>query len=246
MIRRGDAAQMNAAVRNSLAPPLRAAIEDGMVVWCWLWPLFFFLLGSFPTGYLMGRARGVDVRQHGSGNIGATNVGRVLGRNWGFLAFGCDFAKGFVALFLLRVFVFPGQTAWNVELLLVLCGIAAVLGHNYTPWLGFKGGKGVATSAGVLGALLPEALVLCFCLWAIEALTLRYVSLGSILAAMALPIVTALLYPRQWVYFGLAGLICVLVVWSHRSNIRRLLDGTESKLGTKLDKPAPSANPKQS
>jgi len=203
---------------------------------CWLWPLFFFLLGSFPTGYLIGRARGVDVRLHGSGNIGATNVGRVLGRNWGFLAFFCDFTKGFLALFLLRVFVFPGDASWTVELLLVSCGIAAVMGHNYTPWLGFKGGKGVATSAGVLGALLPEALVIVFSIWAIEVLILRYVSLGSILAAIALPVVTVLLYPGEWVYFGLACLICVLVVWSHRSNIKRLLAGTESKLGTGVEK----------
>jgi glycerol-3-phosphate acyltransferase PlsY len=199
----------------------------------WLWPLFFFLLGSFPTGYLIGRARGVDVRQHGSGNIGATNVGRVLGRNWFFVAFFVDFTKGFLALFLLRVFVFPGDAPWSVELLLVSCGLAAVVGHNYTPWLGFKGGKGVATSAGVLGALLPEALVIIFAIWAIEVLILRYVSLGSLLAAVALPVVTVLLYPGEWVYLGLAGLICVLVVWSHRSNIKRLIAGTESKIGVK-------------
>ncbi len=204
---------------------------------CWLWPIFFYLLGSFPTGYLMGKSRGVDVRQHGSGNIGATNVGRVLGRNWGFAAFGCDFAKGFIALFLLRIYAFPGEISWSVEVLLVVCGIAAILGHNYTPWLGFKGGKGVATSAGVLGALVPAALVICFCIWAIEVLTLRFVSLGSILAALALPVVTWLLYPREWVFFGLALLICVLVVWSHRSNIRRLAAGTESRLGSKLEKP---------
>lgn len=203
----------------------------------WLWPFFFYLLGSFPTGYLMGRARGIDVRQHGSGNIGATNVGRVLGRNWGFFAFGCDFAKGFVALFLLRVFIIPQNGTWEVELLLVICGIAAVLGHNYTPWLGFKGGKGVATSAGVLGALLPVALFIVFSIWAVEVLITKYVSLGSVLAATALPIVTYFLYRGQWVYLGLACLICVLVVWSHRSNIRRLLNGTESKLGSKLEKP---------
>lgn len=203
---------------------------------CWLWPLFFYLLGSFPTGYLMGRAKGIDVRQHGSGNIGATNVGRVLGRNWGFAAFFCDFAKGFLALFLLRIYVFPHDATWQVEALLVACGLAAILGHNYTPWLGFKGGKGVATSAGVLGALLPVALVLVFSLWAIVVLITRYVSLGSLLAALALPVVTALLYKGQWVYFGLAVLICVLVVWRHRSNIKRLLAGTESKLGTGVEK----------
>jgi glycerol-3-phosphate acyltransferase PlsY len=203
----------------------------------WLWPVFFYLLGSIPTGYLMVQSRGMDIRQHGSGNIGATNVGRVLGRNWGLAAFGCDFLKGFLALFLLRALVFPGDVAWTVELLLVACGVAAVLGHNYTPWLGFKGGKGIATSAGVLGALLPVSLVLVFSLWAVIVLLTRFVSLGSVLAAFALPLVTAYLYPGQWIYFALAALICGLAVWRHRSNIHRLLKGTESRLGTKLESP---------
>ena len=204
---------------------------------CWLWPLFFYFLGSIPTGYLMGRARGVDVRKFGSGNIGATNVGRVLGRNWGFFAFGCDFLKGFLALFLLRVYVFPEDVSWSVELLLVICGMASVLGHNYTPWLGFKGGKGIATSAGVLGALVPPVLVLAFTLWAIITLISRIISLASIAASFSLPPLTAWLYPREWVYFGLAVFICILAVWRHRSNIRRLLNGTESRLGSKLESP---------
>jgi glycerol-3-phosphate acyltransferase PlsY len=199
----------------------------------WLWPLFFYLLGSIPTGYLIGKSKGIDVRRHGSGNIGATNVGRVMGRNWGLFAFACDFGKGFLALYLLRACVFPHDVSWSVELLLVVCGIAAILGHNYTPWLGFKGGKGIATSAGVLGALLPGALVIVFSLWAILVLIWRYVSLGSVMAAFALPLVTAYLYPREWVYLGLATLICVLAVWRHRSNIHRLLNGTESRLGVK-------------
>lgn len=221
--------------RNNLAASAPSGHETGMTssVLSWLWPLFFFLLGSIPTGYLMGRARGIDVRLHGSGNIGATNVGRVLGRNWGLAAFACDFLKGFLALFLLRIFVFPQDLSWTVELLLVACGIAAVLGHTFTPWLGFKGGKGVATSAGVLGALLPAALVIVFSLWAIVVLICRYVSVGSLLAAVALPPITLWLYPGQWVYFALACLICVLVVWRHCSNIQRLLAGTESKLGAK-------------
>jgi glycerol-3-phosphate acyltransferase PlsY len=228
-------------MRNILAASAPSGHETRMTPSAlhWLWPLFFFLLGSIPTGYLMGRARGIDVRKHGSGNIGATNVGRVLGRNWGLAAFACDFAKGFLALFLLRVFVFPRDISWSVQLLLVACGIAAILGHNYTPWLGFKGGKGVATSAGVLGALLPLALLTVFSIWAMEVLITRYVSLGSVLAALALPPVTAWLYRRQWVYFALACLICVLVVWRHRSNIKRLVAGKESKLGSKLETPSP-------
>jgi len=198
----------------------------------WLWPAFFYLAGSFPTGYLMGRACGLDIRQHGSGNIGATNVGRVLGRNWGFAAFACDSLKGFVPLFLLHSYGFPGDLSWSTELLLVVCGVAVILGHNYTPWLGFKGGKGIATSAGVLGALLPWSLLVVALVWGIMVLLTRTVSIGSLAAAAALPIGTAYFYPGQWVYFALATLLCALASWRHRSNLRRLLDGTESRLGS--------------
>ncbi len=198
----------------------------------WLWPVLFYLVGSIPTGYLMGRSRGLDIRQHGSGNIGATNVGRVMGRNWGFVAFACDFLKGFLLLFLLRTLEFPGDKSWTTSLLLVLCGMAVVLGHNYTPWLGFKGGKGIATTAGVLGALLPWALLIVFSLWGIVVLITRWVSLGSVLAAIMLPIATAFFYPGQWIYFALAFLAGTLAVLRHRSNIGRLLNGTEPKLWT--------------
>ena len=95
--------------RNLLAPTPQSPIEPGMTpnAWQWLWPLFFYLVGSVPTGYLLGRARGLDIRQHGSGNIGATNVWRVMGRNWGLVAFASDFLKGFLPLFLVRTLSFP-------------------------------------------------------------------------------------------------------------------------------------------
>ncbi len=202
----------------------------------WLWPVLFYLIGSIPTGYLLGRSRGIDIRQHGSGNIGATNVGRVMGRNWGFFAFGCDFLKGFLPLYLLRSFAFPENGAWTVSLLLVLCGMAVILGHNYTPWLGFKGGKGIATSAGMLGALLPWVLVVALSLWIIAVLTCRIVSIASLLASASLPLATAWFYPQQWVYFGLATLAATLATWRHRSNIQRLLAGTEPRLGSSSSK----------
>jgi glycerol-3-phosphate acyltransferase PlsY len=198
----------------------------------WLWPVLFYLAGSIPTGYLIGRARGLDIRQHGSGNIGATNVWRVMGRNWGLLAFAFDFLKGFLLLFLVRQIEFPGDRSWSTSLLLVVCALAAILGHNYTPWLGFRGGKGVATSAGVLAALLPLALVVVFSLWLILVLITRTVSIGSVAAAVALPVTTAFFYPGEWVYFGLALLTAALVIWGHRSNIRRLIAGTEPRLGS--------------
>jgi glycerol-3-phosphate acyltransferase PlsY len=200
----------------------------------WFWPLAFYLIGSVPTGFLMARARGIDIRQHGSGNIGATNVGRVMGRNWGFVAFACDFLKGFLPLFLLRWLVYPSDADWPVALLLVVCGLAGILGHNFTPWLGFKGGKGVATTGGVVAALIPWAFLIVLGVWIVLTALTRTVSIGSILAAVALPITTGLLYSGRWIYFGLALLAGALVIWRHRSNIQRLRAGTEPKLGKKV------------
>jgi glycerol-3-phosphate acyltransferase PlsY len=208
--------------------------------WQWLWPIAFYLVGSVPTGYLLGRSRGLDIRQHGSGNIGATNVWRVLGRNWGLVAFASDFLKGFLPLYLLRKLSFPDDSSWMVSLLLVLCGLAAIIGHNYTPWLGFKGGKGIATSAGVMAALMPPVLAVALSLWIIATLMTRTVSIGSLLAAVVLPPAAAWFYPGEWVYFGLATLAGGLAVWRHRANIQRLLAGTESRIefGSKKKKSA--------
>jgi len=196
----------------------------------WLWPVFFYLVGSIPAGYLMGRACGIDIRRHGSGNIGATNVWRVLGSKWGLAAFAFDFLKGFLPLYLVRIFAFPEPGSWALPLLLVLGGMGAIIGHNYTPWLGFKGGKGIATSAGVMGALLPWVLALALSLWIVALLTTRTVSIASLLAAFSLPLATAWFYPQQWVYFGFATLAGALASWRHRSNIQRLLAGTESRI----------------
>jgi len=196
----------------------------------WFWPVLFYLVGSIPAGYLMGRARGIDIRQHGSGNIGATNVGRVLGRPWGFAAFACDFLKGILPLFLVRRLGYPETGSWSVSLLLVVCGLAAILGHNYTPWLGFKGGKGIATSAGVLGALMPCVLAVSLSLWIIAVLVTRTVSIGSLLAAAVLAPAAAWFYPGEWIYFALAAFAGGLAAWRHRSNIQRLLAGTESRI----------------
>jgi len=196
----------------------------------WLWPVFFYIVGSIPTGYLIGRSQGIDIRQHGSGNIGATNVWRVMGSTWGLLAFVFDFLKGFLPLYLARVFGMADGDYWSTPLLLVICGIAAILGHNYTPWLGFKGGKGIATSAGVLGALMPVVLAIALSLWIIAVLITRTVSIGSILAAVVLAPAAAWFYPRDWIYLGLATLAGGLAVWRHRANIQRLRNGTESRI----------------
>jgi len=198
--------------------------------WQWLWPIFFYLVGSVPTGYVIGQTQGLDIRTKGSGNIGATNVWRVMGWKWGLLGFVCDFLKGFLPLYLVRTLSFPDSDSWTVALLLVLCGLADIIGHNYTPWLGFKGGKGIATSAGVLAALMPPVLAVALSLWIITVLITRTVSIGSLLAATVLPLAAAWFYPCQWIYFGLATLAGALAAWRHRSNIGRLLAGTESRI----------------
>jgi glycerol-3-phosphate acyltransferase PlsY len=198
--------------------------------WQWLWPLVFYLVGSVPTGYLLGRARGLDIRQHGSGNIGATNVWRVMGWKWGLPAFIADVLKGFLLLFVLREWLLASAETWQGQLLLVLCGLAAIIGHNYTPWLGFKGGKGIATSAGVLAALMPPVLAVAFSLWVVLTLATRYVSVASIAAALSLAPLAWFFYRGQWILFGLACLAGALAIWRHTSNIRRLLAGTESRI----------------
>jgi glycerol-3-phosphate acyltransferase PlsY len=205
--------------------------------WQWLWPLAFYLIGSIPTGYLLGRARGLDIRQHGSGNIGATNVWRVMGWKWGLPAFILDVLKGFLPLFLGHALWDEDGSIWDDELFLVICGLAAIVGHNYTPWLGFKGGKGIATSAGVLAALMPPVLGVALALWIVATALTRFVSVGSILAAVSLAPLAWYFYPGQWIYFGLACLAGGLAIWRHASNIRRLLAGTESRIeiGKKKD-----------
>ena len=197
-----------------------------------------YVFGSFPSGYLAGRMRGVDVRKHGSGNIGATNVLRVLGKPWGFGVFFADAFKGFVAVRLALAIVArtPGAAEY-AEFYAILAAAACVAGHSFPVWLQFKGGKGVATSAGAIFGVVPIAAISIFLVWLVVFLTTRYVSVASILAALALPAVVGVLvrlhYTRGYVllYFSLA--MTALVVWRHRSNISRLLNGTEQRFARK-------------
>ena len=190
-----------------------------------------FLLGSIPTGYLVARAKGIDIRQHGSGNIGATNVFRTLGKPVGILVFVIDALKGFAAVWLASRF--GGGSDWPV----IIAAVGAIAGHNYTPWLGFKGGKGIATSAGVLIALMPWAVLAIALVWFAVFFATRYVSLASISAAAALPAAVGAL----WFYgcggsaplLGFSVLIAALAIWRHRSNIERLMAGTEHRFDRK-------------
>lgn len=191
-----------------------------------------FVCGSVPWGYLVGRAHGIDIRQHGSGNIGATNVFRVLGKKWGILVFFLDALKGVAAVvggwFLARAVGTDEQLAG------IVTGIACILGHNYTPWLGFKGGKGIATSAGVLATILWLPMLIGLGIWALVVWLTRMVSAGSIAAAASLPLSTWFLTlgtPNHVIMTGFAILIATLAIWRHRTNIQRILAGTENRFG---------------
>ena len=203
-----------------------------------------YLLGSIPTGYLVARARGVDIRQAGSGNIGATNAFRVLGKPAGIVVLGTDALKGFLACkvvsSLAHSFLSPPyqQMPESRETLAIVAGIAAILGHNYTCWLKFKGGKGIATTGGVLLALMPYALLTIMIVWIVVTITTRYVSLGSLAASITLPF-AAWAFAGSRRLIGVAMIMMILAVYKHKGNIRRLLNGTENRFGTKKTEPKP-------
>ncbi len=193
-----------------------------------------YLLGSIPTGYLFARARGIDIRTVGSGNIGATNVFRILGKTAGTLVLLADALKGFLACALVAGWgvQFGGEadpSSWREQLSLT-AGIAAILGHNYTCWLRFKGGKGIATSAGVLVALWPWAFLITLSTWLIIFAISRYVSLASLAAALILPFATWRVGQSRPMILAAAAL-GALAIYKHKANIQRLLNGTEHRAG---------------
>ena len=197
-----------------------------------------YLLGSIPFGYLAGRLVGVDIRQTGSGNVGATNVLRVLGKRYGYPVFALDVLKGFGAV-KIAMLIAPGRPPeWNSpELFGILAAMASVFGHLYPPWLKFKGGKGVATSAGALFALTPVATLVGVAIWTIVFWLTRYVSLASMIAAGFLPFVILVVSSqdqntrRPLVYSS--ACVATIVVWRHRSNLYRLMRGTEPRFTRK-------------
>lgn len=200
-----------------------------------------YLIGSIPVGYLVGRMRGVDLFQVGSGNIGATNVGRVLGKKYGILVFVLDFAKGAGPVFLASWLVQQSALAEGLSnlpegSLQVAAGLAAFLGHLFPIYLGFRGGKGVATGAGVVSVLAPAATLTAVVVWILLLLASRYVSLASLGAAIALVVGQVLSFglpptgfaqdPRSWFCLVAAGLVII----KHRSNIARLAQGRENRV----------------
>lgn len=192
-----------------------------------LWLIASYLLGAIPTSYLVSRAFAkIDLRRHGSGNLGATNLFRVLGWKYAVPVALFDIAKGIIP-----VVWFAPQVS-SSELYALLCGVAAIIGHVFSVFVRFKGGKGVATAAGVMLGMAPLALATAAGVWALVLLTTGYVSLASIAAAAVLPLAVYLLeQPISPALFWVVVMVAISVVLLHRRNIQRLLNGTESRFG---------------
>jgi glycerol-3-phosphate acyltransferase PlsY len=192
-----------------------------------------YLLGSIPFGLVLAKwIRGVDLRQFGSGNIGAANAVRAMGRGWGLVAFALDFLKGWAPVFFCAHYA--GEDPRLVPLLLVVCGTAAVLGHCYSIYLGFRGGKGVATGCGAIVAIDPRIFLAGGVVWLVTLFTTRYVGLASIMMGLTFPIATWFLADEseRALLIG-STLLTVLILVRHRSNLQRMLAGTEPRAGSK-------------
>lgn len=214
-----------------------------------------YALGSIPFGLLIARMRGLDIREHGSRNIGATNVWRVLGWKPGLATFLCDMTKGLAAVLLARWWAghwteIPAPLGHHPQPWLldpsaagIVAAIGCILGHSFPVWLRFHGGKGVATSLGVIIGMMPVASLVTFAIWGIVFKLTRYVSLASIVAALSLPMIVVLLLMLGWMegwpsfYFAVAA--ALLIVVRHSANIRRLLTGTENRFGRKAAEEVP-------
>ncbi len=179
-----------------------------------------YILGSIPTGYLIGRLKGLDIRQHGSGNPGTANVYRTLGKWPGIITFAIDFLKGFFPAFVAAK-LFPENYA-----LIIIVAAACIAGHIWTIFLNFKGGKGVATSAGVFMAFLPAPTALAFLVFSIAVAITKHISVGSISAAITLPIF-CFVFDSPLPFSILAFLVCALIIYTHIPNIKRIYAGKE-------------------
>jgi glycerol-3-phosphate acyltransferase PlsY len=183
-----------------------------------------YLLGSIPTGLLLGKAFGIDIRTSGSGNIGATNVYRTLGKKVGIMTLAGDCLKGLIP-------VLAAKYLGGSEAVVALTGMAAFLGHVYTLFLGFKGGKGVATALGVFLGVSPASVLCSLAIFLLVVWKWRYVSLASITAAVVMPLAVTVIEHKSFIS-GMAVIISIIVIWKHRDNIDRLKAGTERKFNT--------------
>ena len=200
-----------------------------------------YLLGSIPFGVLVARAKGVDVMKVGSGNTGATNVMRALGKGPGFLVFFLDLLKGLIPALVAR-WLFPDrQELW------MLGGAMAIIGHSFSPFLKFKGGKGISTALGMTLGTSPIVALISFAIFVVLIVGLRYMSLASMIAVVSTIVIGRILGDSMWVTVGFS-LLAALVIFRHRSNIQRLRNGTEPKfkLGRTIETPPPTASDEES
>ena len=196
-----------------------------------------YLFGCFQTGYFVGKLNKIDIRDYGSGNAGTTNVLRTLGFPWALITFLGDALKGLIWLLIVKHFVAPMAPDMDVNVLCLLAGLGAVLGHNYPFELQFKGGKGIATSVAImLGFDWRIGLIGIIVFFAV-CIPTRYVSLSSLCFAASLPITCLIFYPGEWIYLVLILIFTVSAFYRHKANIVRLKNGTESKIGQKATKP---------
>lgn len=186
-----------------------------------------YLLGAVPTAYIYCRARGIDIRKEGSGNVGATNAARLFGKSAFFVIFFLDALKGFIPVYFFVPFFTP--VSMNVEIISVLILFTAVIGHIWSVFLKFKGGKGVSTSVGGVCALMPIPCVAAIIIFGIIFFITRIVSIGSICAAFSLPLFSWVLNCST-VYTFFSFVLCCLIIFTHSSNIKRLFAGEEIRM----------------
>lgn len=190
-----------------------------------------YLLGALPFGLVIAKSRGIDIRKTGSGNIGATNVMRSVGKPWGILTLVLDAIKGLIpTAFFDDILIQIGYIQTPPIWLPIVCGVAAILGHSFPIYLGFRGGKGVATSAGFLLGIAPWSLLIGLITFALVFGASRYVSLGSLCAAIVVPVVSIWLASNQPLTSSVLFVLAALVIWRHKGNIVRLLNGTENQI----------------
>lgn len=189
-----------------------------------------YLIGSIPTGYLAGKLiKGIDIRQYGSQNVGATNVFRIVGKTAGVVVLIIDMLKGMVPL-LLASYILPST---NIEVVKIMTGLATICGHNWTLFLGFKGGKGVATSTGVLLFLSPLATLTAVLIFILTVTLTKYISIGSIFSAIAMPYLVLWFYPGKKEFLLFVSVLAVVIIIKHKANIHRLLCGLENRFSFK-------------
>jgi len=194
-----------------------------------------YLIGSIPASYITAKLmKGVDIRKHGSGNVGATNVLRTAGKGPGIVALILDILKGVIAVTLLSKIAYGFVDVIDYESFRILMGLAVISGHIWSVFLKLKGGKGVATSAGVLIVLCPKAFGIAALVFILVVLATKYISLGSILSSISLPISLAIIgEPIQLVLFGIT--LCMISTYKHKANIKRLINNEESQIGQTLE-----------